>query len=264
MEKLRIHFSPKVLFSILLTIGVVMLILSARMPNYSETDEYKMLNKKYYTGVIDNDEFLNVFEKGNRVRTSLMDLGNGLTTLSVSVLLFLCFKGICRWSNFKNLLAMKKTTILISANSMLLLQILGTHFYYMFRAWRGDYPPFADNISIPIYYNTIFYLICIVPLNLFLFLTLKNSELQINIFVRCGRKDWKVISWQVLFWLSFILLMVFLVSSIIDGDQISVIVCLCFIYIFLSLRAGKMNFYNIMSASPPASTGATTDSPLSI
>ena len=242
MERLKKLFHPKALFLILLLVGSSMLLFSCRMPNYTRTREYERLIEEYNNGMIDKDCFRDVFEKNNSIRNSTMDIGNGFITLSLFVLVFLYIKGINEWNDFLRLKAAKEINLICLSNMILLLQIPGTYFYYWYRGYRGDYPPFADSIGIPIYYGMLFCLYCIVPLNLVLFLALIKSNLKTQLFVRYIKHKGLIV-WECFFYVSSIILIGILVSSIIDGDHTTIISCLVFIYIELSLRAGKINYH---------------------
>lgn len=88
MEKVIKPINPKMLFFFVLVVGLVLLLLSIRMPKYSTTNEYMILNEEYAKGVISREKYLDEFNKNNYIRTSIMDVGNGLITFSVLALAF--------------------------------------------------------------------------------------------------------------------------------------------------------------------------------
>jgi len=243
MVRLKRHCNPKALFLFILAIGLVFLSISFKMPKYIETNEYEKLNEAFFDGQISREKYLDEFKNNNNVRNSITDIGNGLITLSFVVLVFLYIKKINHWHDFLKLKAKKRVYLFCISNFILLLLIPGTYFYYYYRAWRGDYPPFADSIGIPIYLNTQFYLHCLIPLNLFLLLALIKSNLQTNLYIKIANYNWIVVIWECVFIISILLLITILFFSIIDGDHATIIGSLCFIYIVVSLRAGKMNYY---------------------
>ena len=57
MVKITKCYSPKILFFLMLIVGLFMLFLSLRMPKYSETKEYEVLNEKYYNGEISEEKY---------------------------------------------------------------------------------------------------------------------------------------------------------------------------------------------------------------
>lgn len=240
MEKVIKPINPKMLFFFVLVVGLVLLLLSIRMPKYSTTNEYMILNEEYAKGVISREKYLDEFNKNNYIRTSIMDVGNGLITFSVLALAFTYVKKINQWKDFLKIKAAKKINLFLLLNGSLLLLMFGSYFYYIYRAWRNDYPPYADSVGIPIFYNTLFYLLCIIPLNLFLCLVLIKSDLQTPLCVKYTKG---LVVWRCIFFLSSLLLIVMLIFSVIDGDHASIISNLALIYIVLSLRAGKVKYY---------------------
>lgn len=246
MKNLIEYCNPKVVFFFFLIVGIFMLFVSLRMPNHTETEEYEMLNYKYSRGEISKDEYLTEFGilKGNRIK--IMDIGSGLMVSSIFILCFLYVKRINGWCDLLKLKSMKKITVISLSNIILLMQIPGCFLYYSYRLSRGDYPCYADNIGIPIMSQTIVNLIGIIPLNIFLILALINSDLNTPLFVKNNGYK-KTVVWNVLFVIFVIFQSITFVASVIDGDCVFIISSLLFVYILLSLRAGKINYANINS-----------------
>ena len=115
MVKITKCYSPKILFFLMLIVGLFMLFLSLRMPKYSETKEYEVLNEKYYNGEISEEKYCEeLYDNINPI----MDIGNGLIVSSAFILLFLYVKRINRWHDFLKLKAMKKVGIVCLSNIM--------------------------------------------------------------------------------------------------------------------------------------------------
>ena len=77
-------------------------------------------------------------------------------------------------------------------------------------------------------------------MNLFLYLVLSQSRMPAQLLFWPKRHNTRGVVWEVVFGLCLLLDIIFLTTSIIDGDHVSVIVDTFFIYVILSLRAGKM------------------------
>lgn len=234
-------YSPKILFFLMLIVGLFMLFLSLRMPKYSETKEYEVLNEKYYNGEISEEKY---YEELYDNINPIMDIGNGLIVSSAFILLFLYVKRINRWHDFLKLKAMKKVGIVCLSNIMLLLEIAGSFLYYGIRLSRGYYPPFSDSIGIPISITMNMCVLGIIPLNVFLFLALRKSDLKTSLLLKHAKYKGYII-WECLFCLFLSLQIIRLVTSVIDGDHSSIVISMVFIYILLSLRAGKIHHYRI-------------------
>jgi hypothetical protein len=169
-----------------------------------------------------------------------MDIGSGLGILSAALLLFLITSKIQTYSDFKTFKTFNKPSIFISANLAWLLMWPETHWYYIFRGGRGDFPPFADSIGIPIMAQTTMIFMAIIPMNIFVFLTTMKSNLPSTLFIRPDSYKSKALMWEIFFGFWLLVNQLFLVAFIIDGDHISILVNLFFTFILLNLRAGKM------------------------
>ena len=101
---------------------------------------------------------------------------------------------------------------------------------------------FADSIGIPMYSETVTMLVLLIPLNLFLLLTLTRSKMPAQLLYWPQHHNARSVVCEVVFGLCLLATVFFLVTSIIDGDHVSVIVNTFFVYAMLSLRAGKLLF----------------------
>ncbi|HEV8504436.1 MAG TPA: hypothetical protein VGQ53_03515, partial [Chitinophagaceae bacterium] len=127
-----------------------------------------------------------------------------------------------------------------TSNLIWLLLIPGTYWYYTFRGGRGDYPPFADSIGIPLAAEIPIYLLLMIPLNIFLLLTTYKAKLPTELFIFSDKKDTSVVLIEVFFGFWLFLNFLFMLNFIYDGDHFSVFVNLFFTYILLTLRAGRI------------------------
>src|SRR5690606_41487677 len=116
-------------------------------------------------------------------KVTFMDLGAGIAIASGTILLFLVFTKVKTFQDFKNNKTLTKTGTLISANLVWLILLPGTYWYYIFRGARGDYPPFADSIGIPLMTQIPFYLFLLIPLNIFM---LRSEERRVGKDFRFG------------------------------------------------------------------------------
>ena len=106
----------------------------------------------------------------------LFDLGNGLITFSLTMMLYLFIHHIDEKEDFYKIYSLKKWMIIISTNVFWLLLIPSTYQYYALRAKRGYFPLNADTIMIPFSEQVICILLMLLPLNALLFLSLKKKS----------------------------------------------------------------------------------------
>jgi hypothetical protein len=231
--------TPRLLTILILIIGISLFSYSLTLPYYKDQkladdligNSYNMDKSVYY-------------KKEAALRTNkitLMDLGSGLVIASATILLFLIFTKVKTFKDFKNNKTLTKTEIFIWANLVWLILVPGTYWYYIFRSGRGDYPPFADSIGIPLMTQIPFYFLVLIPLNLFILLTTINTNLPTQVFVRPNYDNRTTILWELFFVFWLFINMLCLVSFVTDGDHFSIPVNLFFTFLLLTLRAGQLS-----------------------
>jgi len=160
-------------------IGVGLLSYSLTLSYYKDQEASENLLNNAYE--IDKQEY---YKKEAEIRTSkttFMDLGAGIGIASLTILIFLILTNSKNFSDLKKVKTLNKITIFISANLVWLILLPGTFWYYSFRLGRGDYPPFADSIGIPIMTQIPFLLFSLIPMNIFLLLTTVKTNLGMKI-----------------------------------------------------------------------------------
>ena len=178
--------------------------------------------------------------------TRCMDIGSGIISFSFGCLCFLFFLNVKTLQDLKSVKTKNKTVLWMLANGMALLMITATGWYYLFRAMRGDYLPSADSIGIPIAIQSHTVLLFLLPLNVFVLLSLMRSSLPAPMFQPkpClkGKNKLELWFWDIVFGVLLALAVVVLILLVIDGDHIMIVLMMGFIYLLLSLRAGKVNY----------------------
>jgi len=222
-----------------LIFGFGLLVYSLTLPYYTDQQKADELITDAYS--LDKDEY---YEKEAELRTNkvkLMDFGAGLTIASGTFLLFLLLFKVKEPSDFKKVKTMNKIMVFVSSNLIWLLLIPGTYWYYTFRGDRGDYPPFADSIGIPLMTEIPFYFMLMIPLNLFLILTTYKAKLPTTLFIFSDKKERPVVLTELFFGFWLFLNFFLMLTFIYDGDHFSVFVNIFFTYILLTLRAGQIS-----------------------
>lgn len=170
-----------------------------------------------------------------------MDTGSGLMIASLFVFFFLLITNTRTFQDLKKVKTLKKWPLLISANLVWLIMVPGTYWYYMFRQVRGDYPPFADSIGIPLFTTIPFLLFMLIPLNVFLIMTIVPSVLPTNLFILPFKYDFKLILIEILFGLLLCFNTLLFIGFILDGDHFAIVVNLYYSIVLLTIRAGLIN-----------------------
>jgi len=233
--------TPRIITFILLTIGFGLFSYSLTLPYYKDQKSAdKLIGNSFNINKAD------YYKQEATLRTNklnFMDLGSGLTIASTTILLILFFARLKTWTDFRKVKSPNKIVIFILSNIAWLTFLPGTFWYYSFRARRGDYPPFADSIAIPIY-ETIPTILCgLLPLNVFILLTSINATLPTQVFITADKYKRAAILWEIFFGLWLLLNLLILIGFVVDGDHISIPINLFFTFILLSLRAGQMSKY---------------------
>ena len=233
--------APRQIVIFILIIGLGLFFYSLTLKYYTDQSAVENLRNIPYQS--DHKEY---YEKEAELRTyklTFMDLGSGLAIASATILLFLIFTKVKTFQDFKNIQAITKSATLISANLVWLILLPGTYWYYIFRGGRGDYPPFADSIGIPIISQIPVYLCLLIPLNVFILLATIKTNLPTRLFVRPNNYVRTAIFWEVFFGFWLLINILLLIVFVADGDHFSIPVNLFFTYILLTLRAGQISKY---------------------
>jgi hypothetical protein len=227
-------------------ISIFILLIGLGLFSYSLTMDYYK-DKRAAEELISKGYDLNksdYYKKEAKLRThklTFMDLGAGIAIASLVFLGFFVIKHIKTISDLIQIKSINKTTIFVLSNVLWLILIPGTYWYYSFRGARGDYPPFADSIGIPIFTQVPLLLILMIPLNLFIGLTMIKSTIPTQIFIRAYKYNGKAIFWELFFGFWLLINLFCLIVLVIDGDHFSIPVNMFLGYVLLTLRAGQIN-----------------------
>jgi hypothetical protein len=221
-------------------IGLGFFFYSLTLPYYKDQ---KAANALLDDGYINKQEYYKKEAELRTRKTTFMDLGTGIAIASATMLIFFFLTKINNLSDFKKVRTLSKSAIFISANLAWLALIPGTYWYYFFRGARGDYPPFADSVGIPIMTQTPFFLFLLIPLNIFLFSTTIKTNLPTQLWIRVRNYSRPTVLWEFFFGFWFLVNLLCFVGFVVDGDHFSILVNLVFTYLLLSLRSGKLSTY---------------------
>ncbi len=240
--------TPRIITILTFIIGLGLFSYSLTLPYYNDQKAADDLLNNSYS--IDKQEYYKRDAELRTNKTTFMDLGAGIAIASWTILLFLLLTNTNTFSNFKNLKTFNKLTTFISANLVWLLLIPGTIWYYTFRGGRGDYPPFADTIVIPIMTSITFFLFLLIPLNIFLILTTLKTNLPTKLFVKADVYNRPAILWEIFFGFWLLINLLCLVGFVADGDHVAIPVNLFFTFVLLTLRAGQISKYKQTTENP--------------
>ena len=222
-------------------IGVGFLLYSITLPYYNDREAADNLLNNAYS--IDKQEYYKKEAEIRTNKTTFMDLGAGIAIASLTILIFLILTKSNNFSDLITFMTPSKLWIFISANLVWLLLLPGTFWYYTFRGGRGDYPPFADSIGIPLMTQIPFLLFMLVPLNLFILLTTIKTNLPTRLFSKVENYSKPTILWELFFGFWLLVNLLCFVLFVVDGDHFSIPVNLFFTYLLLNLRAGQISKY---------------------
>lgn len=233
--------TPRLITIVILIIGLGLFSYSLTLPYYKDQKSADDLVVNSYN--IDKSDYYKEEAELRTNKVTFMDLGSGIVIASVTILLYLIFTKVKTFKDFKNNKTLTKTATLILANLVWLILLPGTYWYYIFRSGRGDYPPFADSIGIPLMTQIPFYLFLLIPLNIFILLTTIKAHLPTRIFIRPNNYNKTTILWEIFFGFWLLINILCLVSFVTDGDHFLIPVNLFFTFILLTLRAGQISKY---------------------
>ncbi|MDU0370203.1 hypothetical protein ACFPAF_07365 [Hymenobacter endophyticus] len=177
-------------------------------------------------------------------RNELLDISSGVAITGLTLLLFALRKRIHTVAHVMQLRTLCKPQVFIWFNVGWIVLFGALHWYYLYRGARGDYPPFADSIAIPLYYGQAALLVCWPVLNMLLLLAIWPAKMGGYLFVKPLIYTWWVLLIEVFHGIWLVLAALYLLISIIDGDHLTVPVIMLFLYLLLVLRAGHVEAIN--------------------
>ncbi|MBW3126951.1 hypothetical protein [Hymenobacter profundi] len=212
------------------------------MPAYkSQRAEDELNTIRYNSHFLDKEWKKAYYQKEAELRTvrnTLLDASSGIAIASATLFLFVFRKRPYTNGQLRQLRTLNKQQFFLWFNAGWLLLFVALHWYYLYRGARGDFPPFADSIGIPLMYGETALLWCWPFLNGLLLLALWPAKLPASLFVKARQYTWRAI--LVESWWGFLLLLAVLyaILTVIDGDHLTIPVALLFVYLLLTLRAG--------------------------
>ncbi|MFN8438261.1 MAG: hypothetical protein U0V72_11590 [Cytophagales bacterium] len=157
--------------------------------------------------------------------------------------------------SFKNIKTFNKRKIFITANiAWLIIIVIGTSRvlsestnYYSYHLSRGDYPPEADSISIPIFRETFFAFLILsilqIFLNIFIFLTTQKTNLPTKLFIKADFFIIPVVLWELFFGFWILASLFLFIYWFWIGYYIEDLIILFFTFLISNLRAGQISKY---------------------
>lgn len=227
--------------TITLLLGLVLFSFSLFLPYYTDEVALEKLNTKSYE--MEAAEYYKQRFELETDKTYYMDAGMGLMIASVSVWGFQHVGRVRRWRDLLRVKTPSRAAIFIASNLAWALLALAFVWYYYYRFMRGDYPPFAEKIDFTILGTVKFYLLMLIPLNIFLWITTLHAKFHTKLFVIAKHYTLKAVLWELLFAALIFFNLIVAFEFIIDGDHLSIPVSLLFTYILLSLRSGQIARY---------------------
>jgi hypothetical protein len=177
-------------------------------------------------------------------RNPLLDAGAGLAVGGLSLLLLVQALRVQAASELRVRPTFGKGALLLWFNLGWGVLVLALNWYYLYRGVRGDYPPFADTIAIPIMQGTTALLYCWPVVNGLLLLGLWGAELPGSLGEMPYRYTWRAVLVEAVFGFWALLLILYSAVVILDGDHLTIPVVLGFLYLLVVLRAGHMQAVN--------------------
>lgn len=230
------------LTALVFVLGVGMFAYSCTLPYYSNEAAMNELRSQSYD--IPRHEY---FEREAALRTSkprLMDAGAGLAIAAATLLLFLALSRVKSCSDLRRLKTPGRASLYVLSNLAWLLLIPASVWLFGFHARRGDYPPFGDSVAIAIYHLSVAVVALTIPLNLLILLTTIKSDLPAKLLSKLTVYSAAGILWEIFMGCLLLVSVMVFAAAVFDGNHIAIPVSMYFIYLMLSLRAGKVSRFN--------------------
>ncbi|WP_157541043.1 hypothetical protein [Hymenobacter aerophilus] len=139
---------------------------------------------------------------------------------------------------------MSKTRFFVWLNVGWALLWASLYWYYHYRSIRGDFPPFADSIGIPLMYGQAALLMGWLASNALSLLALWPAQLPALLFEQPRHRTRLAALVQAAVFLPLMFASLYAILSVLDGDHLTIPVALLFVYLLLVLQAGYMRAIN--------------------
>ena len=231
---------------ILALIGVGLVLYSTTLPAYTNETEKRRWDRAasdHFDKPDRNkfqDQYYSAISQLTTKKNYIMDAGIGTISLA-GTLLFLSFLWkIRQLKDIFKIQSPKRSVIFKIADSALLATIPSNIVYYVRTQTRGDYPSFADSIAIPIFIGAIAVIAFLPLLNLVIAGFTHRSTHAARLFTMFPSYTFASILTELFFGLVFLITVLILLGMILSGDMTGIPICMALLYVFMSLRAGKI------------------------
>ncbi|WP_460621320.1 hypothetical protein [Hymenobacter tenuis] len=224
-------------------LGAAIWLYASQMPVYKNGKTIQEVFSHYHQLGSYQEMKAAFYKNENALRTNrneLLDVGSGIAVASLTLLAFVIGKRLRTVTQLRQLGVPSKRQFFIWLNAGWVVLFADLLWYYHYRAVRGDFPPFADSIAIPVMYGTVGLLACWPVLNLVLLLVLRPAKLSGQLFEVPSVYTGRAILTEVLCGIGLVLVGWYAIIVVLDGDHLTIPVVLLFLYLVLVVRAGYM------------------------
>lgn len=222
-------------------VGTLLFAYSCFIPGYLDPARASALRAADWTAAADLDAFTqDWFRQMDEVRTAkwdIQDFGVGLFTLSLTLLLAARFFGVRELTQIRRMNTPRTMHGFLIPGTIAWLGTTVSYVYVLFRNFSRDYyPSWADSIAIPL--TAVPGPLLLLPIPLVLgWLILRRATLSVNLWIWNSARPLRSWSWAFFFSALCLLLGLFLLGAILNGDFILVPLALTGLYLCLSARA---------------------------
>jgi len=238
----------RLIFFILMMAGFGLALYSTTIPAYTnliEKEKWDSRASKKLGHSGSNKFRKRYYREVSKLRTNkydFLDIGTGTALFAITLLLFSFFFKIKNSRDLFRIRSPKRWAVFLISNIVWLGFIPANFLFYTLNQSRGSYPWFADSIAIPIFNTAIVVIILLPILNIVIALFIYHSKLPAPLLARFPKYTFFPILLELIFGFFLIILLLGLFELIISGDIIGTPICIIFIYLLLSLRAGKIKW----------------------
>jgi hypothetical protein len=239
---------------LIVLIGTAIVLIGFSYPHYTDAAAVNRLrlmgagDALRDSATLSTDYFYDQLEKYKTPHDHLVDIGSGCISLGFSLCAFLAIFRIHSYSDLRSIRTPGSQGAFMGLLNMSCILFLPAQMcYFSYTQHRGDYPPWADSIAIPIFQMGIMTVILLLILNVVFAIVMFRAAFPVKLFDFPIRATFGNVTCTVVVAITTAFLLYAGVLSANSGAFLMIPILLSAVYLLISTRAALLAFGSVRS-----------------